>query len=384
MRRGKLGPRRGKRRTTYFMDSQESAGTPQVCVLLISIALIAFGIYTLVQSTSHTHERIAQLYLDKLGNWSKAREEFSLSTFTIKYDIDNGEAEEMQLMMDERDDKFSSIVEANHLEEYKNMKFWSGNSLPNGTIPTPVFQNNNNPRLGLEIHATSPTGETTAIDLGSYGVGRLKHVHAETPSPQTKCSAHQHGVLNLGTGKCDVYSRLYYVCVQVKLDAAGKWQLHSPTGREEEFGCASVTHWDPTTFKRLTPTQRQAQSDQIISFKDSNFDRIQVHVRHGDDPFFYVESVTQDTLRFGPESGDMRKLAWVLLAIGFIMAIPPLCLFVPLCCGKGKEEEYARLGTDRGGAPMYNHTDVGTSSYEDDQEDEIDELLDGIELTTRK
>ena len=52
----------------------------------------------------------------------------------------------MQLMRDERDDKFSSIVEANHLEEYKNMKFWSGNSLPNGTIPTPVFQNNNNPR----------------------------------------------------------------------------------------------------------------------------------------------------------------------------------------------------------------------------------------------
>ncbi|GMI04795.1 hypothetical protein TrLO_g13965, partial [Triparma laevis f. longispina] len=229
-RRGKFGPKFSKRRTTYFMDSQESAGTPQVCVLMISIAMIAFGVYQLVQSTTHTHERIAQLYLNKLGNWSIAREEFSLSTFRVNYDVDGGEAEEIDLKRDEKDDKFSSIVEANHLDEYKNMKFWSGTSLPNGTIPTPVFQNNNNPRLGLEIHATSPTGEASVIDLGSYGVGRLKHVHAETPSPSTKCHAYQHGVLNLETGKCDVYSRLYYVCIQVKLDAGGKWQLHSPSG----------------------------------------------------------------------------------------------------------------------------------------------------------
>ena len=71
----------------------------------------------------------------------------------------------------------------------------------------------------------------------------------------------------------------------------------------------------------------------MVQFEDEgDFDKVQVHLRHGDDPFFYVERETADTLNFGSDASELETLAAVLLAIGSIMSIPPLLMFYNMCC----------------------------------------------------
>ena len=48
---------------------------------------------------------------------------------------------------------------------------------------------------------------------------------------------------------------------------------------------------------KLHPNVKVAGDGEQVDFKDAEFDNIQVHVRHADDPFFYVEVRTPCIIR---------------------------------------------------------------------------------------
>ena len=79
--------------------------------------------------------------------------------------------------------------------------------------------------MRFKVFCEDPTGVVTELELGWHAIGRLEKKHAETPSPMTKCPGRQGGVYNEGTGRCDIYKKLRYVCAQVEFIEGGGWRL---------------------------------------------------------------------------------------------------------------------------------------------------------------
>lgn len=73
----------------------------------------------------------------------------------------------------------------------------------------------------------------------------------------------------MDTGQCDLYSRLYMVCVQVKLNReTKKWELNAPVDdKPNNYGCASTNEWEPSLYNRITPARRSHHNGDSMEFK---------------------------------------------------------------------------------------------------------------------
>ena len=85
----------------------------------------------------------------------------------------------------------------------------------------------------------------------------------------------------------------------------------------------------------MTPPQT------LPSQSNPDFDHIIVHVRHAEDPFLYIEAMTQDRLDFGSKSGDIRSVGGVFFVVGALLGIQPCYLIYVLC--KRKDDMDRRL-----------------------------------------
>jgi len=80
-----------------------------------------------------------------------------------------------------------------------------------------------------------------------------------------------------------------------------------------------VGKWIPAIYTR-TPYSNGAVLSRTFSF-----DRIQIMIRHQNDPYVFAQKLTQGTLSFGLTPGQKLALGLALMAVGGFFILP--------CCG---------------------------------------------------
>ena len=258
-------PRRKNKHNNYM--SSNTTGLPQVCVLTVSFLCVAYGIYSVVESYGYTRETVEANYLEHLKNWTRAQEEFANSKFFMSYSViggkeDNITTSEFLMTLDKTPDRFSAIVQAEHLPSYSNAMYLKKRVEPATLIDKALVwpdltipDHHGGQRVGpgslslsiRGVYGTSrPASSFPTILIDGGELGRRRTVHAKTPAPERKCPQVQLGIYNKATGKCDIYSRLSIICVQMKLDyEKGEWELHEMEAGGA--GCSGSDEWGIST-----------------------------------------------------------------------------------------------------------------------------------------
>lgn len=151
---------------------------------------------------------------------------------------------------------------------------------------------------------------------------------AEFPLLKASSRREQQGLYNnckrrkgaYDNGRCWTYSRISRICLQIEREGS-KWRLASRSPEKlDSYGCElhdgnwSFTHYKDFDLVPIDP------GGQLVAFSD-----VQVVLRSVHDPFLRALELTQGTLDFGMTAQEERWLAFVLMIMALLLAIPPLC-----------------------------------------------------------
>ncbi len=338
-----MGPQM-KRTGVLLTNPNSPVGLPHICIILMALACFVTGIFYLASSYADHHSKVEQAYTHSLSNWTNARVDLSKSSFDLRWsvlpEVEGNPVGPSPMVADTHPDVLSEIVAAEHLPSYVNFKYIKQKFPPgsvNGELMVSGYNGGTVPTLSLTISATGPGGRQSEIQAGAVPLLTHKSTHAQTPAPQQKCPSRQGGVYNHESGRCELYTRLALICLQVKL-VDGAWASN------EGKGCSSTTNWSPTTYVKVTAGVRSRSAGQDVPF-DEDWNQISVHLRHADDPFFAVEEATEDSLNFGVESSDMWTMGIVLIVVGLVLSVNPICAIRGTCKEAAQEEiQYEPVG----------------------------------------
>eukprot|EP00617_Octactis_speculum_P010505 CAMPEP_0185797918 /NCGR_PEP_ID=MMETSP1174-20130828/161871_1 /TAXON_ID=35687 /ORGANISM="Dictyocha speculum, Strain CCMP1381" /LENGTH=194 /DNA_ID=CAMNT_0028493383 /DNA_START=547 /DNA_END=1131 /DNA_ORIENTATION=- len=99
--------------------------------------------------------------------------------------------------------------------------------------------------------------------------------------------------------------------------------VQKEAGVEGSYGCEQTHgHWDPFLYEIVQPTHSTSDG---YTFPETDFTDVSFTVRSSSDPYVLAEKYTHGSLDFGMSSHDALVSAIVLVIIGVIVAIQPVC-----------------------------------------------------------
>jgi len=371
-----------KRRQGGMMDDR--AGLSHFTLLLISIALTIYGLSSIFHSKKGEHENTIQTYESFVDGWEEARNilkkaSFSLTVRSGGADSTSAGTTDIPFVANEAPDHFASMVALEpRLTPYVPYTYqierFPPDSIQNHDM-NEYDSTHNYPMLNFQIQA-DVDGIKSEIDVGAAQVATFEKKHAMTPSPETKCPNHQHGVFRFG--KCEIYSRISIVCVQLKYDhQSKKFDLNKID--DKGFGCALETDWNPITYSPIKNVKLASKTAALPTFpSDLDFNDIKFHIRSSDDLFLKMEPITSELGgSFGIDENSEWWLGAFFVVCGILMGISPYYAFKKACCTHDGDRidriPYTPVGVGLGDDYVLG----GSASRNDDEANDL-EMIGGL------
>lgn len=354
-----------------------SDSEPSWTVLLmmgaVSGGLLFAASWYLVSALVGSREEKGSAYTSAVDRWSETRRHFeSLQVMaTTSY-------ESIVLRADTTPDSLHDAEDGLDLPVYEPLSY-RAHGVPPGffpaasfdtmhrdkasTMPVKSMHKSRLPRpreqewgatVALALSLQDGYGEPVSLDIGTYPLVRAIVKHAPTPGPDVKCRRELSGLYR--NGRCVVFSKLASICVQIALDADGRWVLARRDQHSNmSFGC------DYFHGEWHVPKYYTVPASLAVGFV--SFDNFTVEVRSSDDPYFTALELTNGSLDFGMTSGDDRAIGIVLLCLGLVMACPPGMAMYKCCCTDSSARSLGYLGHRDHSHRQDDFGGIGLGSY---------------------
>jgi len=292
-----------------------ASGVAKCLTSVVSLACFIAGIVLLEMSSEEQHEQKSIQLLKAIDDWNGHRQEFDQIKASGSFSRGAVVSNFTSTTLGDR----VKLINGEDIPEYQELAYklkMGPGVLPELRFGDVEWQDSADQeysglvgRLSLLVDGTNLTTEEFALLRATS--------RREQQGPYNNCKRRKGTYEN---GQCWTYYRISRICLQIAREGS-KWRLAPRSlAKPNSYGCELHDgNWSFTYYRDfdLVPID---PSGQQIGFSD-----VEVIVRSVYDPFLTALEVTDGTLDFGMMAEEERWLAFVLMIMALLLAIPPVC-----------------------------------------------------------